>query len=65
MSLLIRAAVLGGLAYAVSRAVRTSRQSIDSSRFDARRLARASTDKLDETADETWPTSEQLSTSRL
>lgn len=65
MSLLIRAAVLGGLAYAVSRAVRTSRQSIDSSRSDARRLARASTADLDEPLEEPWPTADQLSTTRL
>jgi hypothetical protein len=48
MSLLIRAALLGGLAYVVSRAARKSQHSIDSSRSEARRLARAAEDNQDE-----------------
>ena len=40
MSLLVRAALLGGLAYVVSRAVRNSQHSLDSSRFETQRLAR-------------------------
>jgi len=52
MSLLVRAALLGGLAYVVSRAVRNSQHSLDSSRSEARRLAR--TEDYDE--DELTPT---------
>jgi hypothetical protein len=48
MSLLVRAALLGGLAYLVSRAIRKSQQSIDSSRAEARRLARNSDADEDE-----------------
>ncbi len=44
MSLLVRAALLGGLAYVVSRAVRNSQQSLESSRSQARRLTRATDD---------------------
>ena len=62
MSLLIRAALLGGLAYVVSRAVRRSQQSIDSSRSEARRLARGTED--DDQA-ERWSTEDQPSTSNL
>jgi hypothetical protein len=40
MSLLVRAALLGGLAYVVSRAVRNSQYSLDSSRSETQRLAR-------------------------
>jgi hypothetical protein len=40
MSLLVRAALLGGLAYVVSRAVRNSEQSLESSRSQPRRLSR-------------------------
>ena len=40
MSLLVRAALLGGLAYVVSRAVRNSQHSLESSRSDTQRLAR-------------------------
>ena len=40
MSLLVRAALLGGLAYVVSRAVRNSQHSLDSSRSETQRLAR-------------------------
>ena len=38
MSLLVRAALLGGLAYVVSRAVRSSQQSLDFSRSQSKRL---------------------------
>ncbi len=44
MSLLVRAAVLGGLAYVVSRAVRKSQHSLESSRAETERLARATDD---------------------
>ena len=40
MSLLVRAALLGGLAYVVSRAVRNSQYSLGSSRAETQRLAR-------------------------
>ena len=46
MSLLIRAALLGGIAYAVSRAVRNSRQSLESSRSQPQRLARTPDDEV-------------------
>ena len=61
MSLLVRAALLGGLAYVVSRAVRKNQQSIDSSRAEARRLAR--TADVDQA--EPWSTEKQSSTSSL
>ncbi len=38
MSLLVRAALLGGLAYVVSRAVRSSQHSLDLSRSQSKRL---------------------------
>jgi hypothetical protein len=57
MSLLIRAALLGGLAYVVSRAARKRQQSIDSSRSEARRLAGATEDNRDEQ----WSTQSQPS----
>ena len=61
MSLLVRAALLGGLAYVVSRAISKSRQSIDSSRAEARRLARnTSADQ-----DEQWSAEKQPSTSSM
>ena len=44
MSLLVRAALLGGIAYVVSRAVRTSRQSLESSRSQPQRLTRTPDD---------------------
>ena len=44
MSLLVRAAVLGGLAYVVSRAVRKSQRSLESSRAETQRLARTADD---------------------
>lgn len=47
MSLLVRAALLGGLAYVVSRAVRNSQRSLDSSRLEPQRLVR--TPDFDET----------------
>ena len=40
MSLLVRAALLGGLAYVVSRAVRNSQQSLEFSRSQPQRLSR-------------------------
>lgn len=46
MSLLVRAAVLGGLAYVVSRAVRKSQQSLGSSRAVTERLTRSTDDDL-------------------
>lgn len=46
MSFLVRAALLGGLAYVVSRAVRNSQHALDSSRSETQRLAR--TADLDE-----------------
>ena len=58
MSLLVRAALLGGLAYVVSRAISKSRQSIDSSRAEARRLAR----NADADQEEKWSTDKQPST---
>ena len=61
MSLLVRAALLGGLAYVVSRALRKSQQSIDSSRAEARRLAR----NADADQDEPWSTEKQPSTSNM
>ena len=48
MSLLVRAALLGGLAYVVSRAVRNSQQSLEPSRSHARRLTRATDDDVSE-----------------
>lgn len=56
MSLLVRAAVLGGLAYVVSRAVKASR---DSHSYDTQRLQRS--EKPVES--ETWPSSEEPSVS--
>jgi hypothetical protein len=40
MSILVRAALLGGLAYVVSRAVRNSQQSLESSRSQPQRISR-------------------------
>ena len=45
MSLLVRAALLGGLAYVVSRAVRNSQQSLESSRAQPARLVRNDDDE--------------------
>ena len=61
MSLLVRAALLGGLAYVISRAVRKSQQSIDSSRAEARRLTR----NADVDQAEPWSTEQQSSTSSM
>jgi hypothetical protein len=61
MSLLVRAALLGGLAYVVSRAVRKSQLSIDSSRAEARRLAR----NADGDEDEQWSTDKRPSTTYM
>lgn len=56
MSILVRAALLGGLAYVVSRAIKGS-QNVHYA-DDARQLQRA--EDLDQ--DELWPTSVQAST---
>ena len=61
MSLLVRAALLGGLAYLVSRAVRKSQQSIDSSSVEARRLAR----NADADQEEKWSTDREPSTTYM
>ena len=61
MSRLVRAALLGGLAYVVSRAGRKNQQSIDSSRAEARRLAR----KADADQEEKWSTDKQPSTTYM
>lgn len=58
MSLIVRAVLLGGLAYVLSRAVRKSQQSIDSSSAEARRLAR----NADADQEEKWSTDKQSST---
>jgi len=61
MSLLVRAAVLGGLAYVVTRAVRNKRESnfLTDSRTD--RLSNAS----DPVRDDAWETEDRYSTSAL
>jgi hypothetical protein len=61
MSLLVRAALLGALAYVVSRAVRKSQQSIDFSGAEGRRLAR----NADADQDEQWSTDQQPSTTHI
>lgn len=48
MSILVRAALLGGLAYVVSRAVKNSQRSLDSSRFETERLGRTMDDEEEE-----------------
>ena len=48
MSLLVRAVLLGGLAYVVSRAVRNSQHSLESSRSETQRLARTADHDEDE-----------------
>lgn len=48
MGLLVRAALLGGLAYVVSRAVRNSQYSLESSRAETQRLARTADYEEDE-----------------
>lgn len=57
MSILVRAAILGGLAYVVSRAIKSSQELSYTS--DAPRLARADIDDLDDT----YPSSDARSTS--
>ena len=47
MSLLVRAALLGGLAYVVSRAVRNSQHSLESSRSQPQRLSRTDGDEYE------------------
>lgn len=61
MSLLVRAALLGGLVYVVSRAVRNSQQSLESSRSHAQRLTRAT----DNDVSELLPIDDQRSTSNV
>lgn len=61
MSLLVRAAILGGLAYVVSRAVRGSAGSNYLNRSDTSRLSRS----FDQDPDDAWPRSDQPSTSTL
>ena len=60
MSLLVRAALLGGLAYVVSRAVRNSQQSLESSRSQPQRLSRNSYEE----ESEMQSTQQEPSTSR-
>ena len=59
MSLLVRAALLGGLAYVVSRAVRNSQHSLESSRPQPQRLSR----DFDEDETEMPATQQEPSTS--
>lgn len=60
MSLLVRAAMLGGLAYAVSRVLKANRDSKYLPRADAQpRLPRTVP------REDSWPTSELTSTSNL
>ena len=47
MSFLVRAALLGGIAYVVSRAVRNSQQSLDFSRSQPQRLSRDGDDEYE------------------
>jgi hypothetical protein len=61
VSLLVRAALLGGLAYVVSRAVRKSQQSINSSSAEGRRLAR----NADADQEEKWSTDREPSTTDM
>ncbi len=58
MSLLVRAALLGGIAYVISRAVRTSQRSLESSRLQSQPLLR----DTDESESELHPTQNQTST---
>ncbi len=60
MSILIRAALLGGLAYVVSRAVRHNQGSNYLSEAGARRLSRP-----DEDPNATWPSAQQHLTGNL
>ena len=61
MSLLVRAALLGGLAYVVSRAVRSSQQSLDFSRSPAKGLP----NKANDDVSELQPPEAQPSTSNI
>ena len=61
MSLLVRAALLGGLAYVVTRAVRNRQHSLNSSRPEALRLARDTVD----TQDDLWSPHNQPSASNI
>lgn len=60
MSLLVRAALLGGIAYVVSRAVRKSQYSLESSRAKELRLARAADDDQYELLPEDQPSTSNL-----
>lgn len=60
MSILVRAALLGGLAYVVSRAVRHNQDSNYLSESGSRRLSR-----FDDDQSEIWPASDQRSTDNL
>lgn len=59
MSILIRAALLGGLAYVVSRAVRSTQDSNYLSQSGTRRLSQSDDDS------ETWPAVDRSSTSNM
>ena len=59
MSFLVRAALLGGLAYVVTRAVRNRQHSLNSSRYEALRLGR----DPDDTQDDLWSPQNQPSDS--
>ncbi len=63
MSLLVRAALLGGLAYVVSRAVRNSQQSLESSRLQPQRLSRTDGNDAHEYEAELQSPQDQPSTS--
>ncbi len=58
MSILIRAALLGGLAYVVSRAVRHSQDSNDLAQSENKRLSGFER----ETTEDGWPAAEARST---
>lgn len=59
MSLLVRAALLGGLAYVVSRAVRNQSQLGYANRSDTARLSQTADE-----GDEVWPSADQPSVSK-
>lgn len=69
MSLLVRAALLGGLAYVVSRAVRKSDAATFLNRADADRIDRADTGRIsrdtDDGRDLGWQSSDQSSTTHV
>ena len=60
MSILVRAALLGGIAYVVSRAVRKSQHSLESSRAKELRLARAADDDQYELLPEERPSTANI-----